>query len=164
MSSRWRRFEVLLPLRFNDGRDVPGEWIADGTAAFRVATRRLLRRIRLAPRLTPHVRHVAKYIDVPVAEQRAFVFWRNGSPDGRRARTLREFVAAVEHLPPAVLDGHLRRGDFSRWLVDVFGDHPLAKTIRELEARYRTGSVPDIAATLAQAVRSRYEFLEPVPW
>jgi hypothetical protein len=29
MSSRWRRFEVLLPLRFNDGRDVPGEWIAE---------------------------------------------------------------------------------------------------------------------------------------
>jgi len=29
MSSRWRRFEVLLPLRFNDGRDVPGEWIAN---------------------------------------------------------------------------------------------------------------------------------------
>ena len=29
MASRWRRFEVLLPLRFNDGRDVPGEWIAE---------------------------------------------------------------------------------------------------------------------------------------
>jgi hypothetical protein len=29
MSSRWRRFEVLLPLRFNDGRDVPGEWMAE---------------------------------------------------------------------------------------------------------------------------------------
>jgi hypothetical protein len=29
MSSRWRRFEVLLPLRFNDGRDVPSEWIAE---------------------------------------------------------------------------------------------------------------------------------------
>ncbi len=29
MSSRWRRFEALLPLRFNDGRDVPAEWIAD---------------------------------------------------------------------------------------------------------------------------------------
>jgi hypothetical protein len=29
MSSRWRRFELLLPLRFNDGRDVPGEWIAE---------------------------------------------------------------------------------------------------------------------------------------
>jgi hypothetical protein len=29
MSSNWRRFEVLLPLQFNDGRDVPGEWLAD---------------------------------------------------------------------------------------------------------------------------------------
>jgi hypothetical protein len=29
MSSRWRRFEVLLPLQFNDGRDVPPEWLAD---------------------------------------------------------------------------------------------------------------------------------------
>ena len=29
MSSRWRRFEVLLPLQFNDGRVVPSEWIAE---------------------------------------------------------------------------------------------------------------------------------------
>jgi len=29
MSSRWRRFEVLLPLQFNDGREVPPEWLAD---------------------------------------------------------------------------------------------------------------------------------------
>jgi hypothetical protein len=29
MSSSWRRFEVLLPLQFNDGRDVPPLWLAD---------------------------------------------------------------------------------------------------------------------------------------
>ncbi len=29
MSSKWRRFEVLLPLQFNDGREVPPEWLAD---------------------------------------------------------------------------------------------------------------------------------------
>lgn len=29
MSSRWRRFEVLLPVRFNDGREVPGELLAE---------------------------------------------------------------------------------------------------------------------------------------
>jgi hypothetical protein len=29
MNSSLRRFEVLLPLRFNDGRDVPPEWIAE---------------------------------------------------------------------------------------------------------------------------------------
>jgi hypothetical protein len=29
MSNKWRRFEVLLPLRFNDGREVQAEWIAE---------------------------------------------------------------------------------------------------------------------------------------
>ncbi len=29
MSSTFRRFEILLPLRFNDGRHIPGELIAD---------------------------------------------------------------------------------------------------------------------------------------
>ena len=29
MSSNWRRFEVLLPLQFNDGREIPAEWLAE---------------------------------------------------------------------------------------------------------------------------------------
>ena len=29
MSSRWRRFEVLLPLQFNDAREIPAEWLAE---------------------------------------------------------------------------------------------------------------------------------------
>jgi hypothetical protein len=29
MSSNWRRFEVLLPLQFNDGRSIPAEWLAE---------------------------------------------------------------------------------------------------------------------------------------
>jgi hypothetical protein len=29
MSSSWRRFEVLLPLQFNDGREVPSEWLVE---------------------------------------------------------------------------------------------------------------------------------------
>ncbi len=29
MTNKWRRFEVLLPLQFNDGRPVPGEWLAE---------------------------------------------------------------------------------------------------------------------------------------
>lgn len=37
MSSSWRRFEVLLPLQFNDGREVPAEWLAD--AVFEVVDR-----------------------------------------------------------------------------------------------------------------------------
>jgi len=29
MSNKWRRFEVLLPLAFNDGRPVPQDWLAE---------------------------------------------------------------------------------------------------------------------------------------
>ncbi len=29
MSSKWRRFEVLLPLQFNDGKDIPADWLAE---------------------------------------------------------------------------------------------------------------------------------------
>lgn len=122
-----------------------------------------VRRIRLAPRLTPHVRHLAKYIDIPVPHRRAFVFWRDGTATEARARTLREFVALVEHTPAAMLDGHLRRGDFSRWVEKVFGDYPLAKDLWRLEEEYRGGGLTDVAASVVQAVRSRYEFIDPVP-
>lgn len=29
MNNNLRRYEILLPLRFNDGRDVPPEWLSD---------------------------------------------------------------------------------------------------------------------------------------
>jgi hypothetical protein len=29
MNSKLRRFEILLPLQFNDGRDIPSDWLAD---------------------------------------------------------------------------------------------------------------------------------------
>jgi hypothetical protein len=120
-----------------------------------------IRRIRLAPRITPHVRHLAKYIDIPVSEGRAFVFWSDGSLTGRRARTLREFVTVVEQSPPGALDEHLRRGDVSRWIASVFGDYPLANTVTRVEEDYRKGNLPDIATSLVEAIRSRYEFIEP---
>jgi hypothetical protein len=37
MSTTWRRFEVLLPLNFNDGREVPDELLAE--AVLEVRTR-----------------------------------------------------------------------------------------------------------------------------
>ena len=29
MSNKLRRFEILLPLQFNDGRDIPNKWLAE---------------------------------------------------------------------------------------------------------------------------------------
>ena len=120
-----------------------------------------VRRIRLAPRLTPHVRHLAKYVDLPVSEGRGFVFWSNGLRTGQRARTLREFVSIIEQTPTTALDGHLRRRDFSNWIAGVFGDYPLAKTVRRIEDDYLAGGKLEIASRLTQAVRARYELADP---
>ena len=117
-------------------------------------------RLRLAPRLTPHVRHQAKYIDVPVAESQAFVVWSNGSPAGRRIRTLRHLVAVLESTSADALAGHLQRSDISRWIADVFGDYPLAATIRQIEVNFRQVARAEVAEDIAQAVRARYEFVD----
>ena len=122
-----------------------------------------VRRIRLAPRLTPHVRHQAKYIDVPIGESLGFVVWHDGAPTTHRIRTLREFVTVIESTRTARLHGHLVRNDFSRWIADVFGDFVLAETIRAAETDYRRGQLAEPMAVMAQAVRSRYEFVDG-PW
>ena len=112
-----------------------------------------IRVFTMARRLTPHVRHREKYGDVPVAENRAFVF----DAAGQRASTLRAFVSVLVASPSAALDGHLRRGDFSRWIRDVFGDRALATELDTLESRYRSEGDADAVPDIVNAVRSRYE-------
>lgn len=119
-----------------------------------------VRHIRLAPRLTPHVRHLAKYIDVPVPASRAFVFGTTQRPGRPRACTLREFVDILDRSELAAASGHLTGGDFSRWIDDVFGDHLLAAEIRDLEAEYRVRQPPDTLHRVGQAIRARYEFVD----
>lgn len=114
-----------------------------------------LRLFNMGRRLTPHVRHREKYVDVPVAEPRAFAF-----SGGTRARTLREFVEALERARHGDLDGYLRRGDFSRWIDDVFGDHALADQLRVQEGRYRGGRDADTVPELVDAIRSRYDLTD----
>jgi hypothetical protein len=119
-----------------------------------------LRLFTMAPRLTRHVRHREKYVDVPVSEQRAFVFGRNGQASGQRVRTLRQFVSVVERAPVALLEGYLRRGDFSRWIDDVFGDHQLAAQLSALEERSRSQPAADTIPNIVAAIRGRYDLAD----
>ena len=116
-----------------------------------------LRRFTVAPRLTAHVRHRSKYLDMPIAEAHAFVFGEGTRPRPR-ARSLKEFMSLLDTTPPAVLLGHLRRRDFSRWIEHVFRDGPLAARVRGIEA----GAGDDLAlaqapSAICQAIRARYE-------
>jgi hypothetical protein len=92
-----------------------------------------LKRFRIAPRLTTHVRHRQKYAEIPVCLGQEFVFTRDGRPTGGRARTVRELLLILPALPDDVVQAHLARGDFRRWIEEVFGDYELGAAIRPLE-------------------------------
>jgi hypothetical protein len=119
-----------------------------------------LRLLTMAPRLTPHVRHREKYVDVPVAEHRAFYFGSNGRPSPRRTKTLRQFVAELEAAPAPYLESYVRRGDFSRWIADVVGDHTLAAELRTLEERHRSVARSDTVREIVGAIRARYDIVD----
>jgi hydroxymethylpyrimidine pyrophosphatase-like HAD family hydrolase len=119
-----------------------------------------LKMFTIGARLTPHVRHRQKYCDVPVAESKAFLFPGHHRPSLRSVRTLREFVEVLEGSAAADMDGYLRRGDFSRWIGAVFGDHALAAEISAHEEAFRQGGDPELVAEVANAIRGRYDLLD----
>jgi hypothetical protein len=116
-----------------------------------------LRKFVVAGRLTPHVRHRSKYLEVPMAEWHGFVFTRKGQPIGKTALTLKEFVSMLGQVPVAVLEGHARRGDFSRWIGGVLGDHPLARDIQKVEKAFVRGETSLLCESLVDPIRERYE-------
>jgi hydroxymethylpyrimidine pyrophosphatase-like HAD family hydrolase len=117
-------------------------------------------RFRIAPRLTEHVRHRQKYLDVPVAERLAFVFTDRGRPCGQRSRTLMELCTQLATCSEGVIAGHLRRGDVSQWVGDVFGDQVLAGEIRVLEQLHQLGQSLDAVDALSKLVHDRYALLD----
>ncbi len=117
-----------------------------------------LRKFRLAPRLTQHVRHRQKYVDVPVAFSHGFTFTRDGVPMGQPVRTLRELVVALEDCPLGVLRGHLARADISSWVGEVFGDATLAARLREVEGLDAVRGVVDARDAIRELVEERYAF------
>jgi hydroxymethylpyrimidine pyrophosphatase-like HAD family hydrolase len=116
-----------------------------------------LRLFTLGSRLTPHVRHREKYVDVPVVEGRAFFFAPARQRGGYHARTLRQFVCRLEAGTTADVEAYLSRGDFSRWVEHVFGDYALGTEIRALEQRHRTQPSADTLAEIVSAIRARYD-------
>ena len=139
---------VLGTLADNEAALLPGIEEAEGK----------LRRFRLLPRLTPHVRHKTKYLDVQLDGGQEFVFTDNGKAIGPPARSLKQFVLSLANTPATSLDGHARRGDFSRWIADVFHDDRLASDVRKIEQRYRLGHLEDVRQSMARLIQDRYKF------
>jgi hypothetical protein len=171
-----RAMEVICATRISDPQEAKamqtmfangsGDWsatlagLADGEAVLLPGAQGApgkLQRFSLRARLTAHVRHKSKYLDVPMQSGHEFVFTADGRPVGSPSRTLQEFVSSLGSVSPGVLDGHARRGDFSRWIAEGFHDHPLASDVRKVEQRYRLGYVQNLQGELVKTIRDRYE-------
>ncbi len=159
--------EVQTLLTMVKNRNVEPEWttllgtLATGEAALLPGAEEAegkLRRFTLLPRLTPHVRHRTKYFDVQLAGGQEFVFTDNGKPIGPPARSLKEFIFLLASTPVALLGEHARRGDFSRWIANVFHDNRLASDVRKIEQRYRLGHLDDVRQSMATLIQERYGF------
>jgi hypothetical protein len=48
------------------------------------------------------------------------------------------------------------RGDFSRWVRDVFGDTELARQIGEAEVRFQRGELADLRQMIDILITARY--------
>lgn len=118
-------------------------------------------RFKVAPRMTPHVRHRHKYADLPVPHRERFVF--TAAPGSPAAVSLAGFVSIVEQLDSAALDDHLRRHDFSRWVSGVFGDEALARTVASVEDRHVLGTSSDAGGAIVAAIRDRYDVKGSAP-
>jgi hydroxymethylpyrimidine pyrophosphatase-like HAD family hydrolase len=150
ITSEWNT--ILASLEMGQAILLPGIEEAEGK----------LVKFELFPRLTSHVRHKAKYLDVQLLKEQGFVFTEDGEFSGGPARTLKEFVSQLASAPSAVINGHAHRGDFSRWIADVFRDHFLASDIRKVEQRHRLGHIHDLSDSLVRLIQERYE-VSPEP-
>jgi len=109
-----------------------------------------------APRETPHVRHLKKYADSKVSPERRFIFRR---PDGSMVATadsLNAFRRAVATVEERVLAYHAVRGDFSRWVCDVFADRAVGSQLRKTETRWSCGEISDLRTSIERLIAAHY--------
>jgi hydroxymethylpyrimidine pyrophosphatase-like HAD family hydrolase len=109
-----------------------------------------------APRATAHVRHRRKYADSLVPFPERFIFRSVGGGVVAEAQSIHDFRRAVATVDAHVLGHHAGRGDFSRWVLDVFSDRQLAGHLRKTELRWRQGEIRDLRRAIDRLIASRY--------
>jgi HAD superfamily hydrolase (TIGR01484 family) len=115
---------------------VPAEPLPPGEAMvwFRSQGRAPVR-VRLAPSHTERRRHLRKYAEGELPEDRSFYF---RGPEGKlklRAQNLILFLQLAEGVDDETWLHHLRRKDYSSWVAQAIKDEGLAEEIKGVESR-----------------------------
>lgn len=110
--------------------------------------------LRPAMRRVPHIRHLYKYLDVPLASGKRFWFRDARGGIGVEAASLYEFLNLVPTIPIESLEYHDRRQDFARWAEGALGDEGLAARLRKLSNRQLKGD--ELRTALKQTTATHY--------
>lgn len=114
-------------------------------------------RLRPALRRVPQIRHLYKYVDVPLPPGKRFWFRDAQAGTGKEAASLYEFLHLIPSVSLASLEYHDGREDFSEWVETALGDVDLAARLRKLSHRELHGET--LREALRQTVAARYEEL-----
>ncbi|HUG37317.1 MAG TPA: type IV secretory system conjugative DNA transfer family protein, partial [Candidatus Limnocylindrales bacterium] len=111
-------------------------------------------RIRPVPGRSERRRHVRKYAQGDLGEDRSFYF---KGPEGKlnlRAQNLALFVQLADGVDDATWLHHLRQGGYSSWFREAIKDEELANEAAQIEAA--PGSADESKAAVRRAVEQRY--------
>jgi hypothetical protein len=114
-------------------------------------------RMRPAIRRVPHIRHLYKYLDVPLPQGKRFSFRTEKGHLGMEAASLHELSCLIPTLPLESLEYHDRREDFVKWADATLGDGELASRLRKVANRRYQGE--ELREALNQVVSTHYEEL-----
>ena len=112
-------------------------------------------RMRPAIRRVPHVRHLYKYLDIPLPPGKRFSFRTEKDHLGIEAASLYELSRLIPTLPLESLEYHDRREDFVKWAEWTLGDAGLASRLRKVANRRYEGE--ELREAINQVVSTHYE-------
>ena len=118
------------------------------------------RLVRLHPnaRRIPHIRHLYKYLDIPLPAHKRFHFRDEQNFLSLEAASLFEFLQILPNLPLKSLAYHETRDDFAQWAEGALGDNELAAHLRKLAHRKLQGEA--LREALLQRVASHHQELQ----
>jgi hypothetical protein len=140
------------------GRPAPapegGELGAGDAILWRPASGEPPLRIATIPPRAERRRHVRKYAEGDLGEDRSFYFRGPGQRLKLRAPNLTVFLQLAEGVDDETWLHHLARGDYSQWFRECIKDPELAEEAARIEAE--PGSAAESRARIRELVTGRY--------
>lgn len=153
------RTAIDITLTVTGAPPVPSQGPAIGSTALYSEAGATPRSMIVEHRQTPHRRHWQKYVTEPLPSRLWFHFRTADGQDAGTARNIAEFDTMLELADAVVVENHLLRGDFSRWLTGAIQDRDLAAVAAATErdfAAHRSVEVERAREHLRTQVQARY--------